>query len=89
MYLTQVANVSWTAAGDAGPIAKDIDTLHWIQNRTRAVAETTIDRHTQTDRITTGSVDVYVEVTGYCTEYRIETANLDLLVMGGCGCRDG
>ncbi|WP_266082346.1 rod-determining factor RdfA [Haladaptatus caseinilyticus] len=87
-YLTKYRDVSHEPKEDdpQTQIEKGADTVRRLQNRTVAVAETTLTNLRDTDRIELADFDVINDVRVVCNECGQSYSVDDLLEMGGCDC---
>lgn len=87
-YLTKVRGVSHssTEADDQDQVKKDAQTIQRLQSRTATVTESTLERLSNTGRVSLGDFEVIVDVQVLCRDCG-ETRSVDtLLESGSCGC---
>jgi len=86
-YLTEVRE---TAAPDRGsdPVGTDVEALQRLAGRTTTVAEGTLERHRDADRVTLGEFDVLLDIRVICHDCGADLDAVSLLREGGCACDD-
>ncbi|WP_435157571.1 rod-determining factor RdfA [Haladaptatus sp. DFWS20] len=87
-YLTKYREVSHESKMDDTQtrVEKGAETIRRLQNRTVAVAETTLTNLRNTDRIELADFDVINDVRVVCNECGQSNSIDDLLEKGGCDC---
>jgi hypothetical protein len=85
-YLTKHRGVQYESGEDADQVKKSGETIQRLRTKTGAVTETTLTNLVNTDRLTLGDFDVFVDIRVLCDtcgqSYTVE----DLLENGGCEC---
>lgn len=84
-YLTKYQGVDLPEVEETG-IENDVQTIRRLQNRLRAVTESTLDRLQNTDRLSLGSGNVIVEVRVICERCGARYDPGNLLETGACDC---
>ena len=82
-YLTEVRGAE-SPTGDV--LGNDIETLQRLLGRTASVAESTLERNRDTDRVALGEFDVLVDVRVFCADCGADRDVVTLLSEGGCDC---
>ncbi|WP_137287777.1 rod-determining factor RdfA [Halorussus salinisoli] len=85
-YLKKYRGAEYETDSDQSQIEKDREALQRLQSRTGAVTEYTVERLRDTDRVSVGSFDVFVEVRIHCNDCGTELAVGDLLQGESCNC---
>ncbi|WP_227356409.1 rod-determining factor RdfA [Haladaptatus salinisoli] len=87
-YLTKYRSVSYQSQADepAAQLEKGASTIQRLRNRTAAVTETTLDNLRNTDRITLGDFELFVDLRVVCNTCGQSYAVDELLREGGCDC---
>lgn len=86
-YLTKYRNVQKDEATDENRIEKSAETVQRLKNRLTAVTDNTLDSLQETDRITTGDIDVSVDVRAFCHGCGRQYEVRELLEAEGCDCK--
>lgn len=84
-YLTEVRGVAPPESA-TDPVDTDVETLQRLVGRTTTVAEGTLTRHRDADRITLGEFDVFLDVRVICHDCGADRDAVSLLRQGGCAC---
>lgn len=71
---------------DSDQLERSTETLQRLRSRTSAVAERTIETLTNTDRLSIGSFDIFVDIRVHCHDCSRDYDVVDLLKDGGCDC---
>ena len=87
-YLTEVEGESYSGRDPAEQLSAAVESINRLENRTKAVSESVIERFAQMDAVTVGETEVYVEARVYCSDCGAEMRVTELLENGGCGCAD-
>lgn len=86
-YLTKYRNVQKDEATDENRIEKSAEAVQRLKNRLTAVTDNTLDSLQETDRITTGDIDVSVDVRAFCHGCGRQYEVRELLEAEGCDCK--
>lgn len=85
-FLREYCDTTYQPLSDDEQLESDRERINRLMSRTRAVAESDLERLRQTDRITLGDHDVFVDVQVYCQECDTQYTLNDLLTNGSCDC---
>lgn len=83
-YLTSVREASYEP--DADRAERVTETTRKLQARTAAVTERNLEQLRKTERITLGSIRLFVDVTVLCEDCGAQYQADELLERGGCDC---
>ena len=86
-YLTEVREVTAPGCG-ADPVETDVEALQRLAGRTTTVAQGTLERHRDADRVTLGDFDVLLDIRVICHDCGADLDAVTLLREGGCACDD-
>ncbi|WP_459192010.1 rod-determining factor RdfA [Halosimplex sp. J119] len=84
-YLTSVRGAT-APTTDADPVETDVRTVQRLLGRTSTVAENTLERHRDADRIDLGDFDVFLDLRVLCHRCGTDRDVVALLENGGCAC---
>lgn len=86
-YLTEYRGVSKpSTTSDKTQIEKTNEAIQRLVTRTEAVVRNNIDNLRNTDRISVGKFNVFVDVQIFCQECNTQFGVDDLITQGGCEC---
>ncbi|WP_135364027.1 rod-determining factor RdfA [Halosimplex halophilum] len=86
-YLTEVRGAT-PPESTADPVATDVESLQRLVGRTTTVAQGTLARHRDADRVTLGEFDVFLDLRVLCHDCGADRDAVSLLRDGGCACDD-
>lgn len=86
-YLTKYRNVQKDKAANQDQFEKSAQTVQRLKNRLAAVTDKTLDSLQETDRITTGDIDVSVDVRAFCHDCGRQYEVRELIEAKGCDCK--
>ncbi|WP_436927177.1 rod-determining factor RdfA [Halosimplex amylolyticum] len=84
-YLTTVRDAT-APSTDADPVETDVRTIQRLLGRTATVAEDTLERHRNADRVDLGDFDVFLDLRVLCHRCGTDRDVVALLENGGCAC---
>lgn len=85
-YLTEVEGETYSQRDPQEQLRSAVESINRLENRTKAVSESVIERFAKMDAVTVGDTEVYVEARVYCSDCGRELRVTELLENGGCGC---
>ncbi|MDZ7849408.1 MAG: hypothetical protein U5K70_00855 [Halodesulfurarchaeum sp.] len=87
-YLTEVEGETYSSRDPEEQLTDAVESINRLENRTKAVSESVIERFAKIDAVTVGDTEVYVEARVYCSDCGAEMRVTELLEGGGCGCAE-
>ncbi|MFC7139048.1 rod-determining factor RdfA [Halosimplex aquaticum] len=84
-YLTSVREVT-APSSDSDPVETDVGTIQRLLGRTATVAEDTLERHRDAERVVLGDFDVFLDLRVLCHRCGSDRDVVTLLENGGCAC---
>ncbi|MDQ2074502.1 hypothetical protein RBH20_18385 [Haloarcula sp. H-GB4] len=88
-YLTEYHNAELEKPEGAEKVEKALETIRRLQSRTLAVTDNTVSRLSKTDQLSTGELEVFVDISVTCTDCGQGYNIGDLLLEGECDCPNG
>lgn len=85
-YLIEALGAEKRDATASEQVERDRDALRRLRGRVESVTASTVERLEDTDRLTMGAFDVFVDVSVYCRDCGTQRSVDDLLDRGGCDC---
>jgi hypothetical protein len=85
-FLREYCGARYEGASNEEQLASDLERINRLISRTRAVAESDVERLDETGRITVGEHKVFVDVQVYCQDCDSQYPLSELLTEGGCDC---
>ena len=85
-FLREYCGARYEGTSDEEQLESDLERINRLISRTRAVAESDLERLGGTGRITVGEHKVFVDVQVYCQECDSQYPFSELLTEGGCDC---
>ena len=87
-YLTEVEGETYSQREPQEQLRSAVESINRLENRTKAVSESVIERFAKLEEVTVGDTEVYVEARVYCSDCGTELRVTELLENGGCGCEE-
>jgi hypothetical protein len=84
--LREYCGARYERPSDEEQLESDVERINRLISRTRAVAESDLERLDDTGRITVGEHKVFVDVQVYCQDCDSQFPFSELLTEGGCDC---
>jgi len=85
-FLREYCGARYDGVSDEEQLESDLERINRLISRTRAVAESDLERLDSTGRITVGDHKVFVDVQVYCQDCDSQYPLSELLTEGGCDC---
>jgi hypothetical protein len=85
-FLREYCGARYERPSDEEQLESDVERINRLISRTRAVAESDLERLDDTGRITVGEHKVFVDVQVYCQDCDSQFPFSELLTEGGCDC---
>ncbi|MFB6102156.1 MAG: rod-determining factor RdfA [Haloplanus sp.] len=85
-FLREYCGATYEQPTDDEQVESDLERINRLISRTRAVTEDDLERLDNTDRITVGEHNVFVDVQVYCQDCDSQYSLSELLTNGGCDC---
>lgn len=85
-YLREYCGAAYEGTSDKEQVESDLERINRLISRTRAVAESDLERFDSTSRITVGDYRVFVDVQVYCQDCESQYPIGELLERGECDC---
>lgn len=85
-FLREYCGARYEGASDGEQLESDLERISRLISRTRAVAESDLERLDNTGRIVVGDHKVFVDVQVYCQDCDAQYPLSELLTEGGCDC---
>jgi hypothetical protein len=85
-YLTDVRGASYEGPSDTEKIERDRESIQRLLTRTHSVIDQRVETLRDTDRISLGEFEVFVDVQVLCQSCGTQHSIAELLDEGGCGC---
>ncbi|WP_415381227.1 rod-determining factor RdfA [Halosimplex sp. TS25] len=84
-YLTSVRDAA-APSTDSDPVETDVGTIQRLLGRTATVAEDTLERHRDAERVVLDDFDVFLDLRVLCHRCGADRDVVTLLEDGGCAC---
>ena len=85
-FVREYCGASYEGRSDEEQLESDVERINRLISRTRAVAESDLERLDSAGRITVGDHKVFVDVQVYCQDCDSQSPLGELLTDGGCDC---